>query len=202
MRMHLLRISALALVFAVGCSDEVREQLGVVTSEDLAGTYTGVLEGVTVTDLEDLDDPGRQVVVDLDLLHEVTIRETGTFTLTIQSSLVPPLRAIVLGAGPVAINAEFVRFEGLDLSHQDPRFEALEVKQIVFVRYEGEWIFVLQLVHVDVEEPVDELYVYQYVSYPSEVADRMSNEEAIAYVNAILRLASSAQRHPLPPSPD
>jgi hypothetical protein len=200
MRLHLLRIPALALVLAIGCSDELREQLGVVTSEDLAGTYTGVLEGVTVADLEDLDDPGHQVVVDLDLLHEVTIRETGTFTLTIQSSLVPPVRAIVLGAGPVAVNAEFVRFEGLDLSHQDPRFEALEVKQIVFVRYDGEWVFVLQLVRVDVE-PVDELYVYQYVSYPSEVADRMSNEEAIAYVNMILRLASSAQRHASPPAP-
>lgn len=87
-----------------------------------------------------------------------------------------------MGSGPVAINAELIEFEGA--------FEGLKVKQIVFVRYEGEWIVVLQLVRVG-----DEVYVYQYVSYPSSVAAQLNEEEAIRYVNDILRLISAAQRY-------
>ena len=158
------------------------EELGVVRARDLAGTYTGVLQGVTVANLADLEDPGRRVIVDLDLLHELTIREVGAVTLRIESRIIPPLRAIVLGFGAVAINAEMVEFE-------QPDFAALKVKQIVFVQYEGEWVVVLQLIRAG-----DEVYVYQYVSYPSSVAERLSEEEAILYVNTILRLASAVQR--------
>jgi hypothetical protein len=199
MRRQLLEYSALHLMFlvvTVQCETGLDERIGVVTARDLSGTYTGVLEGVTVSDLDGLEDPHRRVIVDLDLLHELTIREVGKLTLRMESSIVPPLRAFVLGIGPAAINVEFVEFEGLGHADRDPPFEALKVKQIVFVRYEGEWVLVLQLVRVDTEaqETVDGVYVYQYVSYPSRVADRLSEQEAIQYVNTILRLVSAAQR--------
>jgi hypothetical protein len=62
------------------------------------------------------------------------------------------------------------------------------------VQYEGEWIVVLQLVKVGPIEPsVDEVGVYQYVSYPSSVAARLSEEEAVRYVNTILRLISAVR---------
>jgi hypothetical protein len=171
-------------------------RLDVVTARDLAGTYTGVLQGVTVANLADIDDPQRQVIVDLDLLHKVTVRAAGDLTLRFESSIIPPLRATVLGVGSVAINAAFLDFEGLNDSGGGLHFDLVKVKQIVFVQHEGEWIVVLQLVRVGVaeQESVDDVYVYQYVSYPSRVAERMSREEAIRYVNAILRLASDLQR--------
>lgn len=168
-----------------GCDMGVAEPSGVVTARDLTGTYTGILQGVTVGHLEDVDDPDRHVIVDLDLLHELTIREAGPLTLRFASRVIPPFRAFVLGFGPVAINADFVEFEG--------PFDALRVKQVVFVQHEGEWVLVLQLIRVAVE-PQDDVYVYQYVSYPSRLAARMEAEAAIRYVNAILRLVSAAQR--------
>lgn len=201
MRTRLLRDAVLCSIFSAmvaltGCDTRLVEQLGVVKASDLSGTYTGVLEGVTVGNLEDIEDPQRHVVVDLDLLHELAIREIGDLTLRIESSVIPPLRAIVLGIGSVAINAEFLEFEELAFSDGDLQFEALKVKQIVFVQYEGEWILVLQVIRVGLEreESVDGVYVYQYVSYPSSTAERLNEEEAIRYVNAILRLASAAQR--------
>ena len=171
-------------------------ELGVLSARDLSGTYTGVLEGVTVGNLADVDNTERHVIVDLDLLHRVTIHETGKLTLRIESSIIPPLRAVVVGVAPVAINAEFVEFEALDVSHGGIQFDALKVKQIVFVQHEGEWILVLQLVRVGLEaqETVDGVYVYQYVSYPPSIAERVSRDEAIRYVNSILRLISAAQR--------
>jgi len=145
-----------------------------------------------VGNLDDLDDPLRRVIVDVDLLHEVTMRATSDWTLRIESSVIPPMRALVLGAGPVAINAELVEFEDLQVPE-------LKVKQIVFVEYEGEWIAVMQLIRVGVapppEQAVDSVAVYQYVSYPSRVANQMSEDEAVLWVNLILRLASEAQRH-------
>jgi hypothetical protein len=178
----------LLLLGSASCDPALVAQLDLVTASDLAGTYTGVLEGVSVGTLDDLEDPERRVIVDLDLLHQLTIRETGALTVRMQSPVIPPLRAIVVGSGPVAMNAEFVEFEG--------QFDALKVKQIVFVQYDGEWIVVLQLVRVGLqaEESVNEVYVYQYVSYPSKVAQQMEAEEAVRYVNDILRLISAAQR--------
>jgi hypothetical protein len=183
-------------VGCLGCDPALATQLGMVTASDLAGTYTGVLEGVSVSDPADVENPQRQIIVDLDLLHELTVREAGALTVRIQSSVIPPLRATVVGHGPVAINAEFVEFEALELSQGSIQFDAVKVKQIVFVQYEGEWIVVLQLVKAQVEaQSVDGVYVYQYISYPSRVAARMSEEEAILYVNTILRLISAAQRN-------
>ena len=190
---HLYLILALA---CVGCDPggALAAQLDLVPSRDLAGTYTGVLEAVSVTNLDDLGDPERQVVVDLDLLHELTIREAGALTLRIQSSVIPPLRAIVVGSGPVAVNVEFVEFEALDVSDGRVQFDAFKVKQIVFVQYEGEWIVVLQLVKIGAQQSVNEVSAYQYVSYPSKLAARMNEQDAIRYVNTILRLLSAAQR--------
>jgi len=197
MRMHpwkYLASTLFLILVCAGCDSRVAEQLGVVTASDLSGTYTGVLEGVSVDHLDDVDDREQHIIVDLDLLHELTIEETGELMVRIESGIVPPLRALILGVGSVAINAEFVEFEGLDLSDRDPHLDALKVKQIIFVKYEGEWVLVFQLVRIGVEPTVDEVYLYQYVSYPSSVARRLSNEEAIVYVNTILRLASAIQR--------
>lgn len=183
-----MRALPLMLLACASCDPALVAQLDVVTANDLAGTYTGVLEGVSVSTLDDLEDPQRQVIVDLDLLHQVTIRETGPLTVTIQSPVIPPIRALVVGSGSVAINAEVLEFEG--------QLDAVKVKQIVFVKYEGEWIVVLQLVKAG-----NDVYVYQYVSYPSKVAAHMSEEQAIVYVNEILRLISAAQRgRPLAPA--
>lgn len=184
------------IVACMACDPALATELGMVTAGDLAGTYTGVLEGVSVSSPDDLADPQRQVIVDLDLLHQLTIRAVGPVTLEIQSNVIPPLRAIVVGSGPVAINVEFVEFEALDVSSGVVRFDAVKVKQIVFAQYQGEWIVLLQLVRapVDAQQSVNGVYAYQYVSYPSKVAAQMSKEEAIVYVNTILRLLSAAQR--------
>lgn len=188
-------LSFICLAALLGCDVGVREPLGLVTARELAGTYTGVLEGVTVTTLDELEDPARKVIVDLDLLHPLTVQAVGDLTLNLQSSVIPPLRAIVLGVGPVAINVEFVAFENLDLMGGNPQFDAIQVKQIVFVQYQGEWILVLQAIRVGTgTQTADDIYAYQYVSYPSTVAEQLSEEDAIVYVNTILRLASMAQR--------
>lgn len=196
LRKHAVLYPILA-VACLACDPALATQLGMVTADDLAGTYTGVLEGVSVSGPDGLNDPERQVIVDLDLLHQLTIRATGPTTLKIQSNVIPPLRAIVVGSGPVAINAEFVEFESLDVSNGEIQFDAVKVKQIVFVQFDGEWIVVLQLVRAQVEpqQSVNGVYAYQYVSYPSKVAAQMSEEEAVVYVNTMLRLISAAQRN-------
>ena len=197
MRTRLRRQTALSLILlaCASCDPALVAELDLVRASDVAGTYTGVLQGVSVATLADLEHPERQVIVDLDLLHEVTIRETGPVTVRIASPVIPPLRAIVVGSGPVAMNAAFLEFEALDVSNGTVQFDALTVKQIVFVRYEGEWIVVLQLVKVGVQAGQNgNVYVYQYISYPSSVAAQMKEQQAIVYVNAILRLLSAAQR--------
>lgn len=189
---------AVLILILMGCDMGFGAPYGVVNARDLSGTYTGVLQAVTVGHLDDLTDPQRRVIVDIDLLHEVTMRATSDWTLRIESSVIPPIRALVLGAGPVAINAALLEFEDLQVSDRRLEFGALKVKQMVFVEHEGEWIAVLQLIRVGVapEQDVESVYVYQYVSYPSRVANRMSEDEAIRWVNLILRLASAAQRQP------
>lgn len=165
----------------------MRDVTAVVQAPDLAGRYVGVLQGVSVRHLDDLDDPDRRVIVDLDLLHDLTIRDAGPWTVRIASPIIPPFRAVVLGMGPVALAADVVEFESA------PGAVAVRVKQVVFVRHEGEWILVLQLIRVDTDSS-GHVYVYQYVSYPSRVARSMSETDAIQYVNAMLRLASALQR--------
>lgn len=186
---------ALLVVALAGCEMGLGVPYDVVNARDLSGTYTGVLQAVTAGNLADVDDPARRVIVDIDLLHEVTMRATSDWTLRIESAVIPPLRALVIGAGPVAINAELVAFENLQMSDRRLEFGALKVKQIMFVEYEGEWIAIMQLIRVGLaHQDVDSVAVYQYVSYPSRVANRMSEDEAIRWVNMILRLASAAQR--------
>ena len=188
---------AVLIVVLTGCEMGIGAPYGVVNARDLSGTYTGVLEAVTVGNVADLGDPQRCVIVDIDLLHQVTMSATSDWTLRIESSVIPPLRAFVVGAGPVAINAELLEFENLQVTDRRIEFGALKVKEIVFVEYEGEWIAVMQLIRVGVapSQDVDSVAVYQYVSYPSRVAKQMSQDEAIQWVNMILRLASAAQRH-------
>ena len=187
-------LAAMLCVASLACDPALATELGLVQASDLAGTYTGVLEGVSVSSPDDVGNPDRQVIVDLDLLHQLAVRATGAMTLRIQSTVIPPLRAIIIGSGPVAINAEFVEFEGLDGSNGGVTFDAVKVKQIVFVQYQGEWIVVLQLVRVAVApQSGDGVYAYQYVSYPSKVARQMSHDEAIVYVNTILKLLAAAQ---------
>jgi hypothetical protein len=187
---------AVLVVGLMGCDLGFAAPYGVVNARDLSGTYTGVLQAVTVGNLADLDVPERHVIVDVDLLHEVTMRAASDWTLRIESSVIPPLRALVLGAGSVAINAELVEFEDLQISDRRLEFGALKVKQIVFVEHEGEWIAVMQLIRVGVapEQDVESVDVYQYVSYPSRLARQMSNDAAIQWVNLILRLLSLAER--------
>jgi len=192
-----LRPAVLIVVVVVtGCDMGFGAPYGVVNARDLSGTYTGVLQAVAVAHVDDLDDPERRVIVDVDLLHEVTMRATSDWTLRIESSVIPPIRALVLGAGSVAINAELLEFENLQVSDRRLEFGALKVKQIVFVEYEDEWIAVVQLIRVGLapEQDVESVDVYQYVSYPSRVASRMSEDEAIRWVDMILRLAAAAQR--------
>lgn len=185
------------LVVLMGCDMGFAVPYDLVNARDLSGTYVGVLQAVTVDNLDNLDDEQRRVIVDVDLLHEVTMRATSDWTLRIESSVIPPMRALVVGAGPVAINADLIAFEDLQITDRRLEFGALKVKQMVFVEYEGEWIAVLQLIRVGVapQHDVESVEVYQYVSYPSRVARRMSEDEAILWVNLILRLASAAQRH-------
>jgi hypothetical protein len=179
-----MRALPLMLLACAACDPALMAPHGMLTARDLAGTYTGVLQGVSVSTLDDLEYPQRQVAVALDLLHQVTIRETGPLTVTIESPVIPPVRAIVVGSGPVAINAEVLALEG----------QALKVKQIVFVQYQREWIVVLQLVKVGIQAEHEDLYVYQYVSYPATVGARMNEDAVIVYVNEILRLISAAHR--------
>jgi len=190
------RLSPAALIVVLtGCEMGLGAPYDVVNARDLSGTYTGVLQAVTASNLAEVDDPERRVIVDVDLLHQVTMRATSDWTLRIESAVIPPLRALVVGAGPVAMNAELVEFEDLQVSDRRLEFGALQVKQIVFVEYEGEWIAVMQLIRVGVsQQDVDSVAVYQYVSYPSRVAKQMSEDEAIQWVNMILRLASAVQR--------
>jgi hypothetical protein len=132
-------LAALALCCAsapVGCG--LAEKAGLVTAADVAGTHSGVLEGISITSKEDLDHREQRIVVDVDILHEVVIEETGELEAAIGSEIVPRIDAIILGAGPVAID--------------------------------------------------------QYVSYPSAVAQQLSRDEAIQYVDAVLDLACQAQR--------
>jgi hypothetical protein len=189
----------MAFFFLSGCEGNRTEQsqnFEVITAEDLAGTYTGVLEGVTVPSLGSTDDRSQQVIVDVDLLHEVTMEDMGGMSLVIESAIIPRTRAIVAGIGSFAINLEFVEFEGLDLFEEDHEIHALQVKQMIFVKHNEEWVFVLQIARVgfDGEKDLDGVYVYQYVSYPPSTAEQMSEDETNQYVNTILRLASEAQR--------
>jgi len=204
--MHAKAILSLSIAacLMLGChssseskASDLKQDLNIVTAKDLAGTYTGVLEGVTVPSLDALGDTSKQVIVDIDLLHKVTATEQGDLKLMLESAIIPKTRAIIAGVGSVAVNLAFVEFEGLDSFPQDSEIRALQVKNIAFVKYNQEWVFVLQIARVGfaADKDLNGVYVYQYVSYPAATAQQMSENEAIQYVNTILKLASSLQRN-------
>ena len=184
------------LVFT-GCDKKPTEPSipSLVTAEDLAGSYDGVLEGVMVSDVNTTGDPDTHVIIDIDLLHTVTLTDLGGVVLSIESSVIPKTRALVIGLSSVAINLEFIEFEDLTSFPQNHEINSLKVKNIIFVKYENEWVFVLQIARIGFagDSDLDGVYVYQYVSYPSSIA-QMSESDATTYVNNILKLASAAQR--------
>ncbi len=164
-----------------------------VTADDVAGTHVGALEGVTVATKEDLDHEETRTIVDMQILHEIVIEKTGEFEVTISSAIIPPIHAIILGAGPVAMDVKVLDIELSD-DPNDPRLKSVEVDRLVFVKYEGEWVLALQMAKIGLVPDETSANAYQYVSYPASVAQQMSEDEAITYVNAVLVLASQAQR--------
>jgi hypothetical protein len=181
----------LALVLALaGCG--LADKL--VTAEDVAGTHQGALEGITVQTKDDLDHKEARTIVDFDILHEIVIEKTGELEVTVSSEIIPPIHAIILGAGPVAMDVKVLDIELSD-SPDDHHLKSVEVDRLVFVKYEGEWVLVLQMAKIGLQpDEGSTVNAYQYVSYPAKVAQQMSQDEAIQYVNLVLDLASQAQR--------
>jgi hypothetical protein len=167
---------------------------GIVTAQDVAGPCTGVLQGVSVATKDGLDHKEQRTIVDLDILHTLQIQPTGDFEVAISSDIIPRIRAIVMGVGPVAMGLNVVDIE-TSSAPDDQHLKSVEVHQIAFVKNEGEWILVLQLAKQGLlPEGGSSVNAYQFVSYPSRVAQQMSRDEAIRYVDLILDLVSQAQR--------
>jgi len=187
-------VLALSLAFGLGACGEVAERAGVVTARTVAGTKTGALEGITVETKDDLNHREKRVIVDVDILHEVKIEPTGDFEVTISSDILPRIHALVVGAGPVALDMKVLEIESSS-SPGDPHLDSIEVDQLAFVKQEGEWVLVLQMSRIGLQ-PAEGSTVnaYQFVSYPSSVAQQMSRDQAILYVDTVLDLASMAQR--------
>jgi hypothetical protein len=179
---------ALALCWALCGCDKL------VTAADVAGTHQGALEGISVQTKDDLDNEQARIIVDMQILHEITIEKTGELKVTISSDIIPPIHALILGAGPVAMDLKVLDIELSD-SPDDPRLKSVEVDRLVFVKYQGDWVLVLQMSKIGlVPDDGTTVNAYQYVSYPASVAQQMSHDEAVQYVNAVLVLASQAQR--------
>lgn len=177
----------------LGCG-ALTEVEGVVSAKTVAGRMTGALEGVTVQTREDLHRKEGRVIVDVDILHDVVIEQVGDFEVRISSDIIPPIRALILGAGPVAMDLKVVDIE-LSSAPGDAHLKSVEVDQLVFVKQEGEWVLALQMARTGLEpEAGSEVNAYQYVAYPPGVAEEMSREAAIRYVDTVLDLASQAQR--------
>ena len=192
----LLPLLAAALLL-LGCSgtsgNDSGSPLQVVTARDLAGTYTGILEGITVPSMDQLKDTSQQTLIDIDLFHKVTATAHGDLNLVLQSSKIPKTGTLMVGVGDLAINLAFLNFEDLATSPLGAEIRYLEVKNILFVKYNNDWIMVLQIARVGFpgDQNLNGVYVYQYVSYPSDVTQQMAQSEAVQYVNAIQKLAGS-----------
>lgn len=177
----ILAVAALALG---GCSDATEEVVSRLGADDIAGTYTGVMQGVSVRS----DDESATVQIAFDLLHPVTVRRTDPFLVKIESDVIPPFRALVVGNDEVKINLDFVAFDGFVPG--DPTIDGIEVKQVVFVRHEGEWILVLQWSRVGVNPDVPtETHVYQFASYPASVVEELSEIEALEYLEFVISIS-------------
>lgn len=197
-----LMAALVVALLGLGCSgsqptlSDLGSKVGLTTAANLAGSYTGVLEGITVPSTDVLGDSSKQVIVDIDLLHPLKATDQGGLNLMLESAIIPKTRALMLGVGTAAINLQFIDFEGLAAFPADHAAHFLQVKNILFVNYQGEWILVAQMVRVGfpADKGLNGVYVYQYVSYPKALARQMSQNEAVQYVNTILKLASAAQR--------
>lgn len=176
-----------------GCGGRGDDTL--VTAKTVAGARQGVLEGVTVASKEALAHKEQRTIVDVDVLHTLEVVEAGLLDVNLSSEIVPPIKATVLGAGPVALNLKVVDV-GQPAPGQSRQLKNVEVDQLVFVKHDGEWVLALQLSKMGlVPDSGSTVNAYQYVSYPSSVAQQMSRDEAVAYVDLILDLASQAQRN-------
>ncbi|HEY3447662.1 MAG TPA: hypothetical protein VGK67_15005 [Myxococcales bacterium] len=186
---------ALALLCAVtlgGCGLLAREA-GLVTASDVAGDKTGALEGISVATKDDLGKKDRRLLVDVDILHDVKVEATGDFEVAISSDVLPRIRATVLGAGPVAMDLRVLDIQ-TSSNPDDHHLKSVEVHQLVFVQYEGEWVLVLQLARTGlVPESGSSVNAYQYVTYPAGLAKDMTRDAAIQYVDAVLDLAAKAK---------
>lgn len=167
-----------------GCSDAADEIIDRLGADDIAGAYTGVMQGVSVQG----DEMEASVRIAFDLIHPVSVRRSDVFVVTIESDVIPRFRALVVGNDEVKINLDFVAFDGF--LPGDPTIDGIEVKQVVFVRHEGEWVLVLQWsrVGVDPELPTG-THVYQFASYPSDVVEEMSEIEALEYLEFVISIS-------------
>lgn len=178
---------------ALGGCGLLAKEAGLVTAKDVAGDKTGALEGVSVGTREDLASKDKRVVVDVDILHDLKIEATGDFEVAISSDRLPRIKATVLGAGPVAMDLKVLSIE-LSNDPSDKHLKNVEVHQLVFVQYEGEWVMALQLAKTGlVPESGSTVNAYQVVTYPKGVAQEMTREAAIRYVDTVLDLAAKAQ---------
>ncbi|MGI5861643.1 MAG: hypothetical protein ACOX6T_06235 [Myxococcales bacterium] len=192
-RIALSALAVLCVAALAGCGP-LAETAGVVTAKTVAGTKYGALEGISIESRDNLHRKEQRLVVDVDVLHKVVIEQTGELEVTIRSDLLPRIRALILGAGPLAIDLKVVDIE-LSSSPNDSHLNSIEVDQLVFVKHEGEWVLALQMVKTGLQpEEGSDVNAYQFVSYPSDVAQQMSRDEAIRYVDTVLDLASQAQR--------
>jgi len=167
-----------------------------IGAEDVAGTYTGFLEGINVENEAGLKNRDSQIIIDFDLLHDLHVEPEGDVIVFISSKFIPRFRAIVAGIGNSAMNYEFVSFEGFD-PIKKKSFDAISIQQIIFQKRNGYWIVVLQLVRVGLESEDGDpkgINVYQYFSYPPEIAATMTESVAIQYVNGLFGLLSDVQR--------
>jgi hypothetical protein len=175
-----------------GCGLLAREA-GLVTASDVAGDKTGALEGISVATKDDLGKKDRRLLVDVDILHDVKVEATGDFEVAISSDVLPRIRATVLGAGPVAMDLRVLDIQ-TSSNPDDHHLKSVEVHQLVFVQYEGEWVLVLQLARTGlVPESGSSVNAYQYVTYPAGLAKDMTRDAAIQYVDAVLDLAAKAK---------
>lgn len=187
-------VLAALLACALGGCGLLAKEAGLVTAKDVAGDKTGALEGVTIATKSDLDSKDKRVIVDVDVLHGIKVEATGDFEVAISSAVLPRIRATVLGAGPVAMDLKVIDIETSD-SPDDHHLKSVELHQLVFVQYEGEWVLVMQLAKLGlVPESGSAVNAYQVVTYPKSVTKELSRDEAIQYVDAVLDLASQAQR--------
>ncbi|MGC4119040.1 MAG: hypothetical protein QM765_31630 [Myxococcales bacterium] len=191
---RLIRIaSAFACVLCLGSCGLLAREAGLVTATDVAGDKIGALEGVSVGTKEELASKDKRLVVNVDILHNLKVEATGDFEVAISSDVLPRIRATVLGAGPVAMDLKVIDVE-LSNDPNDHHLKSVEVHQLVFVQYEGEWVLAMQLARTGLApESGSTVNAYQVVTYPKGAAQTMTHDAAIVYVDTVMDLAAKAK---------